>query len=296
VLAALYRPEELNQAEKRRHKTPAGLARQLAALLIHWFPGRKFILLGDGGYASHELARFCHRHRRQLTLVSRFHCDAALYQLPPAPRPHQKGRHRVKGAKLATPAEVVAKARRRRATVDWYGGCKRKVELVHGDGQWYQSAEGLVPIRWVYTHDVQGTHRDDYFYTTDPTLDPAQIVSWFTGRWPIETTFQEMRAQLGFETPRQRTEKSVLRTGPCLLGLFSVIALIFAEHRKDHSPRVAQADWYVKAEPTFSDAIATVRRLFWQKTIFQQASHKDAFEKIPARLRALLLDCICRAA
>src|SRR5205823_3892453 len=70
VLAALYRPEGLNQKEGRRHKTPADLARQLMAVLVHWFPARRFILLGDGGFASHDLARFCHRHRRRVTLVS----------------------------------------------------------------------------------------------------------------------------------------------------------------------------------------------------------------------------------
>jgi len=48
------------------------------AVLIHWFPERKFVFWGDGGYASHELARFCHRHRRPATLVSRFHGDARL--------------------------------------------------------------------------------------------------------------------------------------------------------------------------------------------------------------------------
>jgi hypothetical protein len=299
VLVALYRPEELNQAQNRRHKTPAHLARQLAAALIHWFPGRKFVFLGDGGFASHDWASFAYRHRRHATLVARFHRAACLYQPPPAVTPNtrkKKGRPRVKGAKLPTPAEVVAQARRRRATVNWYGGSSRKVELVHGDGQWYRSGEGLVPIRWVYTHDVQGTHRDDYFYSTDPTLDPATIVSWFTGRWPIETTFQEVRAQLGFETPRQRTEKSVLRTGPCLLGLFSLVGLIFAEYRKDHSPRLAHTDWYAKTEPTFGDAMATVRRLFWQKTIFAQSAHNEAFQKIPARLRNLLLECLSRAA
>jgi len=26
-----------------------------------------------------------------------------------------------------------------------------------------------VPIRWVFVRDVQGTHRDEYFYTTDPS-------------------------------------------------------------------------------------------------------------------------------
>ena len=55
------------------HKTPITLARQLVAALLHWFPDRRFVLLGDGHYASHELARFCRGHRRRLTLVSLFH-------------------------------------------------------------------------------------------------------------------------------------------------------------------------------------------------------------------------------
>ena len=44
ILAALYRPKELNEAEGRRHKTAPVLARGLMAALIHWFPQRRFIL------------------------------------------------------------------------------------------------------------------------------------------------------------------------------------------------------------------------------------------------------------
>lgn len=86
------------------------------------------------------------------------------------------------------------------AKVSWYGGSKRRVQLTGGNGHWYKGGKGLVPIRWVFVHDVQGTHRDEYFFTTDPGLSLTQIVSWFTARWPIETTFQEVRTHLGFET------------------------------------------------------------------------------------------------
>jgi hypothetical protein len=84
VLAAWYRPEELDRAENRPHRTAPDLARKLMAVLMQWFPERSFVFVGDGGYASHELARFCHRHRRHATLVSRFHGDANLYDLPGA--------------------------------------------------------------------------------------------------------------------------------------------------------------------------------------------------------------------
>jgi len=295
VLAALYRPKELNLGEGHRHKTPPHLARQLMAVLIHWFPKRKFVFLGDGGYASHELANFCYRHRRHATLVSRFHGDANLY----APAPKRKarmGRPRIKGRKLPTPQEVVVHRQLTEATVSWYGGSDRRVQLTSGTGQWYKGGEGLVPIRWVFVHDIQGTHRDEYFYTTDTSLSGGQIASWFTSRWPIETTFQEVRAHLGFETPRQYVAKSVLRTAPCLLGLFSVVCLIFAEHTRCHRIQVRRTEWYVKAEPTFSDAIATVRRLFWQKTIFEKASYHKGFKKLSPKLRNLLLDYLSQAA
>jgi hypothetical protein len=295
VLAALYRPKELNQAEGRRHKTAPDLARQLMAALIHWFPQRKFVFLGDGGYASHELARFCLRHRRHATLVSRFHGDANLYDPPPKTKA-RIGRPRKKGEKLPSPQEVVATARRTKATVSWYGGGNRRVEWVSDVGHWYKMGQRLVPIRWVFTHDIQGTHRDDYFYATDPDLSPAQIISWFTARWPIETTFQEVRAHLGFESPRQRVANSVLRTAPCLLGLFSLISLIFAEYARHHSVRPQSTRWYTKTHPTFSDAIATVRRLLWAKTIFETSPQHETFEKLPRQLRRILLDRLSLAA
>ncbi len=176
VLCALYRPEELNEQEGRRHKTPIRLAMQLIATLIHWFPTRKFILVGDGGYASHELARFCHLHRRHVRLISRFHPQANLYQPPPTTKrgSGKGGRPRSKGPKLPKPQEVVKRGKGKRFTVDWYGGGSRKVELIWGEGHWYKAGDGLVPVRWVFVHDCSGTHRDEYFYSTDPALGPEQ--------------------------------------------------------------------------------------------------------------------------
>lgn len=288
VVVALYRPEELNRKEGRRHKTPPHLARQLMAVLLRWFPERKFIFLGDGGYASHELARFCSRFHPRATLVSRFRGDANLYA-PPKPT-RQVGRPRTKGKKLPAPQAVVAKSRIKRATVGWFGGQTRRVGLVTGTGHWYKGGHGLVPIRWVFVKDLQGTHRDEYFYTTDLGLTPVQIVTLYTRRWSIEVTFQEVRAHLGFESTRQRVAPSVLRMAPCLLGLFSLVSLIFAEHVRRHAAPIGVRPWYAKAEPTFSDAVATVRRLFWWETILKQGPKNTPVTKFPPKIRAMLLD------
>jgi hypothetical protein len=295
VLSVLYRPEELNQAEGRRHRTPPALVRQLLAVLIHWFPERKWVLVADGNFATHELARFAHRHRRHVTLVSRFYAAANLYDLPPAYS--GKGRPRVKGAKLPAPQEVVAARKRlRKALVRWYGGQHRRIGYVSATGHWYKAGAGLVSVRWVFVRDQQGTHRDEYFFTTDPTVVPEQIVHWYTQRWSIETTYQEVRAHLGFETTRQRLATAVLRTGPCLLGLFSVISLIYARHLRDHRPDLQPMSWYAKEEPTFADALGTVRRLFWEQTIFADSANQAGLAKLPADLLETLLNCLCSAA
>ena len=231
VLVALYRSREWNQQHRRRHRTPAQLLRRLVAVLLHWFPHRHFTLTGDGGYGSHEMARFAHRHRRRLTLVSRFVPDAQLYTPPPViagKRPAH--RPRTKGEKLPTPEATVAAtgpADRTACNVSWYGGGRRDIEVVTATGNWYHSGEGLVPLRWVFVRDRTGTHRDDYLFSTDPEMAVAPVVETYTGRWSIETTLQEMRAYLGLETTRGWKEATVLRLAPCLFGLFSVVAVLY---------------------------------------------------------------------
>ena len=297
VLVALYRTEEWNRAHGRRHKTPGELLRQLLAVLCHWFPDRRFLFTADGNYASHRLAQFAHRHRRRLVMVSRFYAAAGLYA-PPPPVAGKKpaGRPRVKGAKQPTPQEVVAAAKRRQLlNVAWYGGGRRDIAAVTGTGHWYQAGEGLVPVRWVFVQDRTGTHRDDYFFTTDVALTAREVVERYTGRWNIETTFQEMRSYLKVEKTRGWCERTVLRTGPCLFGLYGVIAAWYAElpARWQCQRAVARA---TKADATFADAITAVRRWLWAEWGFATPEHKQAFAKIPRRLRDALLHGLAPAA
>jgi len=293
VLAALYHSEEWNRQHGRRHKTPAQLMQQLLAVLLHWFPQRQFLFSADGNYASHELASFVHRHQARLAMVSKFYPDANLYA--PAPVVTGKkpaGRPRGKGAKQPAPQEVVAQTRRlQRRNVAWYGGGRRDIAVVCGQGHWYKSGHGLVPVQWVYVVDRTGTHRPEYFFSTDRNLSETQVIEHYTGRWNIETTFQEMRSYLKLEKTRGWTKPTVLRTASCLFGLYSVIALWYAElparWRKQQAVTYAR-----KHDVTFSDAITTVRRWLWDQWVFATPAHKGAFAKIPPRLRDALLQAV----
>ena len=112
LLVALYRPKEENLKCGQRHKTPAQLLGQMVRILKRWFPDRTFVVTADGGYASHELAELAARTPRQWTLVSLFYPDANLVEPPP---PYSgKGRPRVKGKDLPSPAEVVETSRKGR--------------------------------------------------------------------------------------------------------------------------------------------------------------------------------------
>src|SRR5262245_3182528 len=102
VLVDLYRSEDDNRRRRRPHRTPAQLMCRLLRLLLLRFPRRHFVFVGDAGYGTHEVARFCHRHCARLTLVSKLHPDANLYEPPP---PYTgKGRPRVKGQPCPSPA------------------------------------------------------------------------------------------------------------------------------------------------------------------------------------------------
>jgi hypothetical protein len=224
VLVALYRSPQDNHKRGRPHRTPAQLLRVLLRLLLRWFPDRQFVFAGDQNYGGHEMAALTPRTGGRLHVVSKFYPNAALYEPPPPYNGH--GRPGVKGVKLPTPQEVVAKAQRTRLNVAWYGGGRRAVEVVSGTGHWYQAGQGLVPVRWVYVHDLSGTHRDEYFYSTDVGMTPQEIIEEYTGRWNIETTFEDARAYLGLESTRGWCQRTVGRAEPCLLGLYSVVALM----------------------------------------------------------------------
>jgi DDE superfamily endonuclease/Archaeal putative transposase ISC1217 len=293
VLVALYRSPADNKARGRPHKTPAQLMQLLLRVLLRWFPQRPFLFAGDSGYGSHEMACFAQKTQGRLTLVSKFPPDGNLYEPPP---PYAgNGRPRVKGAKLPSPKAVVAKSERRRLNVAWYGGGRRDVEVVSGVGHWYKSGVGLVAVRWVYVHDLTGTHRDDYLYSTDVKLSPQEIIERYTERWNIETTFEEMRAFLGLETTRGWCEKTVLRAEPCLFGLYSVVALLYGQLAADEQEQ-GGVEWEGKQGATFSDAISAVRRWLWQNWVFRKAGHEAAFSELPEPLRQALLYALAPAA
>jgi DDE superfamily endonuclease len=295
LMVALDRPEEkgVDGVTKRAHKTPVDLLGQMLRILIRWFPERRFVCCADGNFAAHELAEVAAADPRRLTFVSKFYADANLFEPPP---PYSgNGRPRVKGREAPKPAQVVHDTPKRLAlTVAWYGGERRRVEVVTGVGWWYKGGRPLIAVRWVFVRDRTGTHRDEYFFTTDVAMGPRAVIETDTGRWNIETTFQEARSYLGLETTRGRVRNTVLRAEPCLLALYTLVVWLDAELPVRYR-RARVVDWLRKSDVTFSDAITAVRRYLWVEGVFSLSGHREAFEKLGGPLRQILLQGLAPA-
>lgn len=115
----------------------------------------------------------------------------------------------------------------------------------------------------------------------------------------MEVTFHEVRAHLGVETQRQWSERAIARTTPALMGLFSLVTLLaqdyYGQGPANPTP-VRVAAWYTKTTPTFSDALALVRRHLWTQTTFPTSPPNRDSEKVPRVLFTHLADLLCYAA
>jgi len=96
------------------------------------------------------------------------------------------------------------------------------------------------------------------------------------------------------ETTRGWCRSTVLRAEPCLFGLYTVVALLYASLPARYA-RVRVVDWPGKRDVTFSDAITAVRRWLWQEWVFAIPGHSEAFQKLPPTFRSLLLSGLAPA-
>lgn len=191
-----------------------------------WLPGVALTLVGDTTYGAIELGSAC--RRRGVRLIAPLRRNAALFDEPPRRGPRTRGRPRPTGARRPTPPATRDDPATawRAVEMTWYDGSVRRLELATGTAPWYHSGATPLPIRWALTRDPAGAVEPRGYFSTEPTDEAEAVVAEPLKRWPIETTFEESRAQLGVETQRQWSDTAIERETPCLLGLYSVVALL----------------------------------------------------------------------
>jgi hypothetical protein len=265
ILTTLSWPE--GSGRRPTHKTSIDWTRQMVAQVRRWLPDRELILVTDGGFAAVELARACQRHR--VAMICRLRFDAALYH-PPGPQPPGKrGRKPKKGPRQRRLTEWVSRSDTPWEPVEvvWYGGRRKRMQVLSRTGLWHRRGQDPVAIRYVLARDPEGEQADAAYFCTDEGVAPEEVLKYVVQRWSLEVTFEEARAHLGLETQRQWSDLAIARTTPVLLGLFSLVSLAAMRCHEAGLLSAEQTAWYVKVEPTFSDCLRLVRSRIWQARI-----------------------------
>jgi hypothetical protein len=299
-LSVLAPSERYSAQRGKHHKKITDWARQMLLLVRRWWPEWEIVAVADSAYASLRLLASCRRFLpRPVTFVTRLRLDAALYDPAPPRKAGQIGRPRLKGERLpnlSVVAEDPSTCWTPATVEDCYASGKHTVEVASGTAVWYSTGLPAVPIRWVLVRDPQGAFATQALLCTDLGARPEQILGWFVLRWHMETTFQEARRHLGVETQRQWSDLAIRRTTPALLGVFSLVTLFAHQRMRQRMHTVRQTAWYWKTRPTFSDALALVRKELWTHATFRGSPADTDMVKVPRRFVEHLTETLCYAA
>jgi DDE superfamily endonuclease len=233
-------------------------ARQMAAELARALPGRTIHVVADSAYAGKDLARL----PGQVTWTTRLRKDAALYALP-GPRTGQRGRPRVKGARLPPLAGLAKTAEFTPVTVRRYG----KTSIVSAavitclwHGVFRSRKVTVVLIR-----DRSAAGYDLALASTDTTATAADVIERYAARWSIEVAIEDAKQIFGAGEARNRLPAAVSRTIPFTLTCQTLAMLWHAttasQHPGDADARRARAPWYTtKTTTATADITARLRR------------------------------------
>ena len=280
----------------KHHKTITEWARQMILQLHRWLPEKSLVIVADSSYAALELLAAVRSH---VSFITRLRLDAALYDPAGIRQPSEMGRPKLKGARQLSLDQRIESKDTIWKTIQiarWYNELNKSVEIASGVSVWYSSGMAAVPIRWVLIKDGQRDKKPVALLSTDVHQQAEQIIDYFIQRWSMEVTFKEVREQLGVETQRQWSDQAIACTTPSLMGLFTIVTLWANSLSRSKALKIQPTAWYEKKYPTFSDALAAVRRQIWQQKVFCVSEQQGEMIKVPKALFSELTELLTRAA
>jgi hypothetical protein len=183
-------------AVKGGERSKPDLARDLVDALAEQFPGRRIDLVADAAYGAGVFAGL----GDDITITTRARSNAAFYE-PTPPRTGKRGRPRLKGDRIGTPAGIAASATWKTVAVTRYGTTTTTCQLAERVCLWYGTWR-TDPVRVILLRDTARTSGSGYdlaLVTTDLTATPEEIIARYAARWSIEVMFFDAR-----EHPRGR--------------------------------------------------------------------------------------------
>lgn len=267
---------------KVRHKKMTRVASQFIIQIRRWIgPKKKIIIVADSAFCCRDICKTCIKNN--VIFCTQLRLDASLHDFPPF-RKDKRGRPRVVGKRLPNLENLLNDKKQVwvRLRAPWYSGKTKELDVLTGTCLWYHSTTGGVPIRWVLTKDPTSENKPMAILVTDFTVYAEKAIELFVGRWPIETTFQEINKHFGLETIHTWSDISINRTAPTIIASYSLACLIVNESVKETEVEITplKTAWYDKDTITFSDVMVNLKLLILNKKYFSQFSKELDCEKI----------------
>ena len=279
ILARLYRKQKLCLSSGRPLQSKPQLALEMIRKIAQWFPKQPVLLHLDGGYASEPLMKHL---PEEVDVVGRARSDAAVYALPVPAKTRRRGRPRVRGRRLPAPRRMAQQVATAWEPFDTRSG--KPHELKHWTVLWPR-VFGRRPIQLVATRPATPDASLAFFYGTDLTMTPLEIVQGYESRWAIEILFHEAKERMGFEDPQCWTERSVERTAPFLLLVAAVVQHWFLTQNDatliGFRPRWLNRRRRPAVPPSFSEMLAALRCTILNEAFScRSASKHDLLENL----------------
>ena len=241
-----------------------------------WKPDATFIFCGDGAYAC-----LAGQGVPNVLVVSRIRRDAAIYAPGPVKRKkHQRGPAPRKGKRIRTPqqcANALPNKAWRLHCLCLYGHVVER--QIHTFTAVWDSVRPGQSVTIVCVRDPNGEHDDEFFFSTDLTMSPEEIILYYTGRWSIEVVFRECKQYLGIQDPQARKMDAIARIVPFGLWLNALIKCWFLLLPRETQLQSMQNDpWYPhKNTISFQDMLTALRTHFWRNLISPRSTSAMKF-------------------
>lgn len=280
----------------------AELARQMLGDALRWFPDRRLLLVGDGGFSATTLLGDLDERVRYVGLMRG---DAALHnpQIPPR-RKGQRGPTPKFGQRLPSPREVMKTADKKhqrgksnscdkryawkKITVHAYGE-DRRFQVCSFVATWPKVFGGRA-IQIVLCRPLDKGYDNVTLYTTDLTATPEWVVATYARRTSIEATFKSSKQVMEIEKPQHWCRQSVEKLAPWVWLMQSLIALWYLQHGR-HLPEARAArrelgDW--ESEWSLRHMLRLLRRLSIREMISRTSHTKRDLQQLTEDLENYL--------
>ncbi|MBL8129498.1 MAG: hypothetical protein JNM64_17820 [Chloroflexia bacterium] len=237
--------------------------------------GRRVLAVADGSYSVAPLLRAL---PVGVSLLARTTRTRALYALPPAPVPGQRGRHRRYGERGPTPEQTLHARSGWRTIPTWVRG--RTLHLrVHTSGPWLVKLAPNQPILLLVVRGIarerlgrRGMRAPAFLLVTavpDGTggwtlpLPVADLVAWAWQRWEVEVMHRELKSGFGLGQQQAWSPVAAALVIPWVVWLYA--ALMLSGYLSwGWKPATRTAAWQRRRRWTVRDVAQAVQQELWQ--------------------------------